>query len=111
MPAETIVCSRVHKFDSPFFIMQGRVSLVDEHGERIEYAAPYIGVTKAGARRTILVHEDTIWAGCFVTNETDPDAICDIFTDCADESLLPEGFQQACYEKPRLTGSKREELP
>jgi hypothetical protein len=111
MPAGTIVCSRVHKHDSPFFIMEGRCSLVDHEGNREELVAPHIGVTKAGTRRTILVHENTVWAGCFVTQETDPDAICDIFTDAADEGLLPEGFQQACYEKPRLTGSRKEELP
>jgi len=102
MPAGTIVCSRVHKFDSPFFIMQGHCSLVDENGQRHELKAPHIGVTKAGARRTILVHEDTTWAGCFVTSETDPDKICDIFTDVADESLLPLGLKQACYEKKAL---------
>ena len=102
MPAGTIVCSRVHKFDSPFFIMQGHCTLVDEHGERMGFKAPHYGITKAGARRTILVHEDTIWAGCFVTNETDPDTICDTFTEAADETLLPKGLKQACYEREAL---------
>lgn len=102
MPAGTIVCSRVHKFDSPFFLMEGRCSLVDQDGNRVELVAPHIGVTKAGTRRTILVHENTVWAGCFVTNETDPDTITDIFTHAADETLLPEGFQQACYERKTL---------
>lgn len=111
MPAGTVVCSRVHKYDSPFFLMEGRCSVVDQDGNRIELVAPHIGVTKAGARRTILVHENTVWAGCFVTQETDPDQITDLFTDAADENLLPEGFQQACYEKPRLTGNRKEELP
>jgi hypothetical protein len=110
-PADTIICTRVHKFDSPFFIMEGRCSLVDHEGNREELVAPHIGVTKAGTRRTILVHEKIVWAGCLVTEETDPDKICDIFTDAADEDLLPEGFQPACYEKPRLTGSRKEELP
>jgi hypothetical protein len=102
MPAGTIVCSRVHKFDSPFFLMEGCCSLVDQDGKRVELVAPHIGVTKAGTRRTILVHENTVWAGCFVTNETDPDTITDIFTHAADETLLPEGFQQACYERKTL---------
>jgi hypothetical protein len=75
MPKGTLVTSLMHLTTHPFFILQGDVS-VWYHDKPVQrYKAPYSGVTKAGTRRMLYTHEDTIWAACFVTDLTDPEEI------------------------------------
>jgi len=62
MPADSIVISRIHKFDNPFFITKGRVSVASENEGAVEYVAPYFGITKQNTRRILFVHEETEWA-------------------------------------------------
>jgi hypothetical protein len=72
IPKYSLLTSLLHLTTQPFFILQGDVS-VWAHGIPAErYKAPYIGITKAGTRRLVYAHEDTIWAACFVTTLTDP---------------------------------------
>jgi len=69
-PAGALITTKVHKIEHPFVIMSGRIStFVPEDGGRIEHhAGPYMGITKAGTRRVILVHEDTV----FITFHPNP---------------------------------------
>lgn len=75
MPAGTIVTSALHLTTHPFFILKGDVSVwyYDVPIER--YKAPYSGITKAGTRRLLYNHEDTIWVACYATTLTDIDEI------------------------------------
>lgn len=69
-PAGALITTKIHKVEHPFVLLRGRIStFVPEGGGRIEHlAAPYIGITKAGTRRVILVHEDSV----FVTFHPNP---------------------------------------
>lgn len=75
MPAGSIVTSALHLTTHPFFILKGDVSVwyYDVPIER--YKAPYSGITKAGTRRLLYNHEDTIWVACYATHLTDIDEI------------------------------------
>jgi hypothetical protein len=98
MPAGSVVCSRTHLTQHPWFLLQGAVSVVDEYGYRKTFKAPYIGITEPGARRTILVMEDCVWATAHVTDLTDPDEIAEAITS-GENDKLPDGFVHACFER------------
>lgn len=76
LPAGTLLTSEIHKTEHPFFIMSGvvEVAYVDS-GETVMYEGPCLGVTKPNTRRVLNVLEETVWATCHVTNETDPEKI------------------------------------
>ena len=80
IPKNTLLTSLMHLTTQPFFILQGDISVWYHDIPVQRYKAPYIGITKAGTRRLLYAHEDTIWAACFVTTLTDPDEIVDAVT-------------------------------
>ena len=56
-PKDEIIVTKVHVKNHPFFLLEGKMSIITADGfETIE--APYYGVTKAGTRRIIMAHED-----------------------------------------------------
>jgi hypothetical protein len=75
LPAGTLLTSKIHMTEHPFFISRGRVLVWSgiEGEEPQLFGAPYTGVTKAGTRRVIYAYEDTIWSTCHAnpTNEHD----------------------------------------
>jgi len=71
MPAGSIVTSALHLTTHPFFILKGDVSVWYYDSPIERYKAPYSGVTKAGTRRLLYNHEDTIWVACYATQVTD----------------------------------------
>lgn len=60
-PAGSIITSRIHKFDHPFFLMRGKLTVISETEGMVTYTAPLMGVTLPQTRRAILIHEDTVW--------------------------------------------------
>jgi hypothetical protein len=75
MPAGSLVTSALHLTTHPFFILKGDVSVWYYDCPIERYKAPYSGVTKAGTRRLLYTHEDTIWVTCHATTLTDVDEI------------------------------------
>ena len=74
MPAGTLLTSKIHKVEHPFFVMTGKCSVRTEEGwEYIE--APYVGVTKAGTKRILYIHEDCNWVTVHPTDQKDLKAI------------------------------------
>ena len=61
MPAGSIITSKIHKLDNPFFITRGKLSVVSENDGAVEYCAPFMGITKPGTRRILFIHEETDW--------------------------------------------------
>lgn len=56
--------------------MAGRIQVVNvETNDAVIYEAPFIGVTKPNTRRMLYALEDTVWATCHVTQETDIEKI------------------------------------
>lgn len=74
MPKNSIVTTRVHRYDNPFFIMQGDVSVFTEGSEGIErLKAPHHGITNPGTRRVLYTHEDTVWVTVHLNPENETD--------------------------------------
>jgi hypothetical protein len=80
MPKDTILTSLLHLTTHPFFVLQGDVSVYYHGIPTQRYKAPYTGITEAGTRRMLYIHEDTIWTTCHVTDLTDPDEIIESIT-------------------------------
>ncbi len=74
MPKGTLIVSKIHKKTHPYFVMTGRASVATEDGVEV-IQAPYQGMTQAGTKRALYIHEDMIWMTVHVTDETDLDKI------------------------------------
>lgn len=67
-PSGNFFVTMIHKFDHPFFLLKGDVSILSEKGfERLQ--APYYGITKAGTQRVMLTHSDLVWVTVHATSE------------------------------------------
>jgi hypothetical protein len=73
--AGTVFTGALHRTRHFYSLMQGRVSVVDSHGNRQEIEAPHLGITEPGTKRAVYVHEDAIWVNYHPTDKTDPDEI------------------------------------
>lgn len=57
MPKNILVVSKIHAKNHPFFIMKGETSIYSNKGiERIK--APFHGITEAGTKRALYIHEE-----------------------------------------------------
>lgn len=74
MPKGMLVVSKIHKVCHPYFILKGEVSVLTEEGV-VRLKAPYSGITPAGTKRILYIHEDTVWTTVHVTKETDIEKI------------------------------------
>jgi len=70
MPKGTLIVSKIHKITHPYFVMTGKASVATESGVEV-IKAPYQGITQAGTKRVLYIHEDMIWITVHVTKETD----------------------------------------
>jgi len=70
MPKGLLLTSKIHKTNHPYFVMEGEVSVLTDEGE-IRIKAPYAGITKAGTKRVLYIHEDTVWITVHATDKTD----------------------------------------
>jgi hypothetical protein len=70
MPKGTLIVSKIHKVTHPYFVMTGKASVATENGVEV-IKAPYQGITQAGTKRVLYIHEDMIWITVHVTKETD----------------------------------------
>lgn len=73
MPAGTFATSKIHKTTHPFVVMEGKClvyNALKPNKPAEEIKAPYFGVTKPGARRAIMVLEDTVWITFHSTEKT-----------------------------------------
>jgi len=91
MPAGSVITSRIHKFDNPFFITRGKVTVVSENEGCVTYTAPYSGITKPGTRRVLLIHEDTVWTTVHLNldNKTDHEELLNDLTYVRQNQYLP----------------------
>lgn len=90
MPKGALLTSKIHKICHPYFVMKGDVSVLTERGiERIK--APFSGVTPAGTKRILYIHEDTVWITVHVTKKKnlkriEKEIIATSFEELEDES-------------------------
>jgi mannose-6-phosphate isomerase-like protein (cupin superfamily) len=75
MPKGTLLTSKIHARDNFYFVLTGMVSVWTEDGGVVNITAPYAGITKAGTRRIIFVHEECIWQTVHHCHETEMDKV------------------------------------
>jgi len=73
-PAGELIITKIHKYNHPYFLLSGEMSILDKDGEK-RIVAPHYGITKAGTKRIIYAHTDCIFVTVHVTNKTDIDEI------------------------------------
>jgi len=69
-----LLTSKIHKITHPYFVLKGDVSVLTEEGV-IRIKAPYSGITKAGTKRVLYCHEETVWTTIHITKETNIEKI------------------------------------
>ncbi len=75
MPKGMTLTSKIHKTEHQYVVLSGKVSVyIPGAGVQI-IEAPYVGITKAGTRRVLYIHEDTRWITFHPTEETDMDKV------------------------------------
>lgn len=107
-PAGVLATTYIHKHEHQFVLISGEVSVLEglsETGKRIR--APFHGITPAGTRRVVYVHEDAIWTTFHPTECTDVESVeAEIF----DFRILPDGtnvrdrFREAIRQKALADG-------
>lgn len=70
IPKETLVVGKIHKHAHLNFLMKGKVSVATEEGP-VLLEGPLMLVSKAGTKRVVYTHEDTVWATVHLTDKTD----------------------------------------
>lgn len=70
IPAHTLVVGKIHKHAHLNMLVAGRVSLATEEGPQ-QLEALKIMTSKAGTKRVVYTHTDTVWTTIHLTNETD----------------------------------------
>ena len=66
-PAGVLITSKIHASEHQFFLMKGKILVVDESGYKV-LTAPFTGISEAGVRRVGLVLEDVIWTTVHATD-------------------------------------------
>jgi hypothetical protein len=70
LPAGMLFVTKIHKFSHPAFLMTGDVSILEEEGTR-RVVAPASFITKAGTKRALFTHQETVWITVHATDKTD----------------------------------------
>lgn len=92
MPKGALVISKIHKTEHPYAVLKGHAAVLTDDGKVEQIKAPFIGITKAGTRRVLFVHEDCAWATFHPTALTDVDAIEDYIIEKRDLSKCDMGI-------------------
>ena len=69
-PANELIITKIHKKEHPFFLMEGKMSILTENGVK-HIEAPYHGITKPGTKRAIYTHTDCVFVTVHATENTD----------------------------------------
>ena len=92
VPKGTLLTTKIHKICHPYFLLKGDVSVLTETGI-VRLKAPYSGITPAGTKRIIYIHEDTVWTTVHVTKEKDLDKI--------EEEVIANSFEELSDENEK----------
>lgn len=87
VPAGVTATGAVHKTTHLSVISSGHCLLTTDDGVA-ELRAPYIGLSKAGAKRAILAIETTVITTFHPTDETDLDKLVELLTESTRAELL-----------------------
>jgi hypothetical protein len=68
MPAGTLCSSKIHKTEHQFVVLKGKLEVSIDGGKSELIIAPYHGITQAGTRRLLFIHQDTVWVTFHATD-------------------------------------------
>lgn len=71
MPKGIKAVTKIHKTEHPFVFTKGSLDVWTEEEGWVRINAPYVGITKPGTRRLMVIYEDTIMMTFHPSNETD----------------------------------------
>lgn len=94
MPANSIITSLLHLTTHPYVVTKGEFSVWYHNIPTQRIKAPYKGITEAGTRRMLLIHEDTDWMTFHVTDKKDPDEIMEEITSNDFNPLIEKSNQK-----------------
>lgn len=69
MPKGMLISSKIHKTNSPYFVLKGELTVITGAGQ-VRIKAPAWGITEAGTKRILYIHDETIWITVHATSET-----------------------------------------
>ena len=92
LPAGSVLVGKLHKHAHPNSILQGKVTVVTEHGGLETLTAPCHMTSPAATKRAIYVHEDTIWTVEHETSSTNLEEI--------ESQVIAKSFSQLGLEDP-----------
>lgn len=94
VPAGVVLTGKTHKTDHMIQLVKGDMTVWTEEGmKRVQ--APFVMISKAGAKRAGVAHSDCIWIGTFPNpnNEKDP---FKMETNLVEEAFTIAGGDQLC---------------
>jgi len=74
IPRKMIVVGKIHKHEHPNFLMSGKVTVITEGGGEETITGPRSMISKAGTKRVVYTHTDTVW----ITVHHNPDNTRDL---------------------------------
>lgn len=61
MPAGTVLTSKIHRTEHPFFVIRGMAMVYSDADGPQLVRAPHFGITKPATRRALVILEDCVW--------------------------------------------------
>ena len=104
MPTGTLLTSKIHKTKHAYYISKGKVSVWIDKGNEVTLEEGFWGMTEAGTRRILYIHEDCIWT-TFHANEDDCEDVLEIEHRIIEEHDNPN-LSEEIKEKFNLNGYK-----
>ncbi len=89
LPAGSVVIGKVHRHAHVNIISKGKVTVATSEGIH-DYEAPLTFISEPGAKRALIVHEDTVWTTVH-PNPTDTQDLAQIEADV----IVPESEVEA----------------
>jgi len=98
MPKGVLITSKIHKIKHVYFVLKGKCSVLTDEGEQL-IEAPHYGITEAGTKRALYIHEDTVWVTVHVTEHKNLKKI--------EKDIIAKSFRAFNrFKKKQLTGGK-----
>ena len=96
IPAGTMGTGKIHRHEHPNFLLSGRVTVfTEDHGSEV-IEGPKFMMSKAGTKRALYAHTDTVWFTIHRTDSTDLKVI--------EDEVIAKTYEE-------LDNTERKELP
>ena len=80
MPANALIVGRIHKRETINILLEGELTVIDEHGNKKDLKAPHVFIAPAGNQKAAYTKTPIRWLNCFACETTDPDEALELLT-------------------------------